>query len=84
MPLSPKNDYIKASELSTFVYCHRAWWYERIGEKSNNLEALNQGVNFHLYHAKSFRLALLFRRIAILLMVIAGILFIVQLLWLHG
>jgi hypothetical protein len=38
---------IRASEIGAFLYCRRAWWYQRQGFKPMNQEALDAGSDFH-------------------------------------
>ena len=41
---------ITASEISTFLYCERAWWYQHQGIESDNLDALASGSQLHDQH----------------------------------
>jgi len=38
---------ITASELGTYVYCARAWWYRNQNAPNENLPAMNEGTRFH-------------------------------------
>jgi len=34
---------ISASELGSFLYCQRSWWYAQQGEKSENQSEMDLG-----------------------------------------
>jgi hypothetical protein len=38
---------VQASEISTYVYCQRAWGYRMHGEASGNVEAMEAGWRGH-------------------------------------
>ena len=42
---------VKASELGTYLYCRRAWWYRRQGIESINQTELQAGELFHDQHS---------------------------------
>ena len=44
---------IRASELNTYKYCQRAWWYQKQGYKPDNLSSLQVGEDLHHQHGKS-------------------------------
>ncbi len=43
---------IRASELSSYLYCQRAWWYDRQGYESQNLAELAAGSDLHEQHGR--------------------------------
>ena len=43
---------IRASEISAYVYCRRAWWYARQGQTPANRAALAGGVRIHEQHGR--------------------------------
>jgi hypothetical protein len=38
---------IRASELGTYLYCKRAWWYQKQGYQPNNQRELSAGTRIH-------------------------------------
>ena len=44
---------IRASEIGTFIYCHRAWWYQQNGEPNQNKAELASGTEIHEQHGKA-------------------------------
>lgn len=46
------DDYITASEIAEYVYCHRAWWLRLTGYKNENQEALSQGSEEHTQYSR--------------------------------
>jgi len=44
---------IRASEVSTFLFCKRAWWYNKRGEISENLDQMAAGTDLHYQHGRA-------------------------------
>ncbi len=41
---------LRASELGSFLYCQRAWWYNSQGIEPENRTELAAGSDFHRRH----------------------------------
>lgn len=52
---------IRASEIGSFLYCRRAWWYLRRGEPSENQLELASGTEMHVRHSRTVLVAGLLR-----------------------
>jgi CRISPR/Cas system-associated exonuclease Cas4 (RecB family) len=66
---------IKASELGSFLYCKRAWWYQLQGEPSANQAAMDKGTQKHEVHARGVKLIPLLVGLAFLLLLAALIVY---------
>ncbi len=62
---------IRASELSTYHYCARAWWYARQGIESSNRSELAAGAELHRLHGRAVLASGLIRTLAVLLLLAA-------------
>ena len=68
------DDLIRASELSHYAYCARAWWLGRVmGYCSANVEAMNTGTARHRAHGRSVEGAYRLQRLALALLVLAAV-----------
>ncbi|MFN2152119.1 MAG: hypothetical protein ACK2T5_11020 [Anaerolineales bacterium] len=65
---------IRASEISTFLYCKRAWWYQQKGTISTNVEELAEGTELHQQHGRAVLASGLIRTLAYGLMLVALVL----------
>lgn len=70
---------IRASEIGTYLYCQRAWWYQRLGYQPENQAELASGQETHARHGRSLFLAGIMRTIAIGLLLLSFALFITYL-----
>jgi len=69
---------LRASELGSYLYCARAWWYQRLGVPSENQAELKTGTNFHQQHARGVLHSFLLRAAALFLLILAFALLILK------
>jgi CRISPR/Cas system-associated exonuclease Cas4 (RecB family) len=65
---------IKASDISAYLYCQRAWWYRRQGHDPENQEDLVAGQRLHAAHGRKVLASGLQRTVAFILLLLALIL----------
>ncbi len=70
---------IRASEIGSYLYCHRAWWYRKQGIASENQAEMASGTELHRQHGRTVVAAGFLQTagyalllIAILLLVVLG------------
>lgn len=66
---------IRASEIGTFIYCRRAWFYQRQGIESANTAEMAAGTELHNRHGRRMLLNSCLQGIAYLLLLSALALF---------
>lgn len=69
---------INASEINSFMFCERAWWYMIHGEKTENNEPLTSGWVFHQSYYKNLKLVTRLKKLATGLIITALIIISVQ------
>ncbi|RJP46428.1 MAG: hypothetical protein C4583_18980 [Anaerolineaceae bacterium] len=62
---------IRASEIGTYHYCRRAWWYRKQGVESANQSELTAGTALHRQHGRKVLAAGLLRTFGLLLLLLA-------------
>lgn len=65
---------LHASEIGTYLFCARAWWYRRQGVESRKQSELVAGLALHRRHGRQVLLAALTRGLAWGLLLVALIL----------
>jgi hypothetical protein len=70
---------IRASEIGTYLYCQRAWWYQSQGAPSQNQAEMAGGSAYHYRHGRKVVRAGLARLAGWLLLVLALILLVAAL-----
>jgi CRISPR/Cas system-associated exonuclease Cas4 (RecB family) len=69
-----RDDVIRASEISQYSYCARAWWFRRVlGYGSANLEAMRRGTAQHRVHGRRVERYHRLRWLAVGLLTLAGV-----------
>jgi hypothetical protein len=62
---------IRASEVGTYLYCARAWWYRQQGVESANQAEMISGTELHRQHGWTVIASGLTRVLAIILLLVA-------------
>jgi hypothetical protein len=65
---------IRASDIGTYLYCRRAWWYKKQGVQSVNQAELAAGTQIHARHGRQVLASGITRTIALILLMIALVL----------
>ena len=62
---------IRASEIGSYLYCQRAWWFQRQGYISENQAELAGGSVLHYRHARRVMVSGFLRLLAYILLLLA-------------
>jgi hypothetical protein len=62
---------IRASEICSFIFCQRAWWYQREGVEPVNRTEMSAGSQFHEQQGNIARSAILLQIFAWILVILA-------------
>jgi hypothetical protein len=65
---------IRASEIGTYLFCNRAWSYQRKGVESENTRELAAGTELHYTHNREIMAAGCLRTMAMVLLLAALVL----------
>ncbi|MEX1247492.1 MAG: hypothetical protein WEA61_03350 [Anaerolineales bacterium] len=65
------RQWIKASEIGEYLYCQRAWWYRLQDAANANMAELSLGALAHVRHGRGLRLASWQRLVAMVLIMVA-------------
>jgi CRISPR/Cas system-associated exonuclease Cas4 (RecB family) len=72
--VNQQDPVIRASEISQYAFCARSWWLQRVrGYRSSNLAAMQKGAARHRTHGRAVEGVHLLRRLAVALLVLAGV-----------
>lgn len=69
---------IRVSEISSYLYCKRSWWYQRQGIESENRDELAGGSDLHRRHGRAVLTSGCLRLLAYALILLALVLLTVQ------
>jgi CRISPR/Cas system-associated exonuclease Cas4 (RecB family) len=62
---------IRSSEIGSYLYCRRAWWYRKIGTPSENQAELVAGTELHRRHGRQVLVSALTRTLGWILLLAA-------------
>ena len=65
---------IRASEIGSYLYCRRSWWYRKQGMEASNQAELAAGTELHVQHGRQVLAASLTRTAGLILLMIALVL----------
>ena len=64
----------RSSDIGSYLYCRRAWWYRKQGIESENKVELAAGTELHQKHGRQVMASTLNRTLGFILLMIAIIL----------
>ncbi|NJN79866.1 MAG: hypothetical protein HC797_05000 [Anaerolineales bacterium] len=70
---------IRSSEIGSYLYCRRAWWYRKTGVPSENQTELAAGTDLHRQHGRKVLAASLTRSLGLILLLVATLLLVAYL-----
>ena len=62
---------IRSSDIGTYLYCRRAWWYKKQGVESANQAELAAGTQIHIRHGRQVLASGITRTVGLILLMIA-------------
>jgi CRISPR/Cas system-associated exonuclease Cas4 (RecB family) len=62
---------IRASEVGSYIFCARAWWYARQGVESSHQAEMAAGTELHRLHGRRVLASGLTRALALILLLAA-------------
>jgi len=62
---------IRSSDIGTYLYCRRAWWYKKQGVESTNQAELAAGTELHAKHGRQVLASGITRTAGLILLMIA-------------
>jgi hypothetical protein len=62
---------IRSSDIGTYLYCHRAWWYKKQGVATANQAELAAGTELHARHGRQVLASTLTRTLGLILLMLA-------------
>lgn len=65
---------IRSSDIGSYLYCRRAWWYRKQGMESDNKTELAAGTELHHKHGRQVMASTLNRTMGLLLLMAALVL----------
>jgi len=65
---------IRSSDIGSYLYCHRAWWYRKQGIEPENQAELTAGTEIHRQHGRKVLASTLNRSVGMVLLFMALIL----------
>ena len=65
---------IRSSDIGTYLYCNRAWWYKLQGVESANQAELAAGTELHVKHGRQVLASGITQTIGLVLLMVALIL----------
>lgn len=65
---------IRASELGAYLYCQRAWWYQKRGLPSEKQVEMAEGTALHHRHGRAVMITGCLRTLAFTMIILALVL----------
>ncbi len=62
---------IRSSDIGTYLYCRRSWWYKKQGIESVNQTELAAGTELHAKHGRQVLASGITRTAGLILLMIA-------------
>lgn len=62
---------IRSSDIGAYLYCRRAWWYNKQGVESANQAELAAGTEIHVKHGRQVLASSISRMIGLVLLMVA-------------
>jgi len=62
---------IRSSDIGTYLYCRRAWWYKKQGVESANQSELAAGTELHVRHGRQVLASTLTRTVGLIFLMVA-------------
>ena len=67
---------IRSSDIGTYLYCRRAWWYKKQGVESANQTDLAAGTQLHARHGRQVLASGITRCVGLVLLIAAVLLWV--------